>query len=368
MEYTNEKLKIMHDKKQINAKYAKWYYAMHQEFEYVDNAPIQYMYRKKSERINDCMNLWLWDVYHNNKIMDLQRVNRCKNTHFCPNCRLLDISKTITKFKDTVSPFLADGYALYLLTLTVPNCSGSELDDTLKAMSSAFRKLVRKYHEDGVNAFKNRSVCFDGGIRVLEITYNDKDNTYHPHYHCVILIKNPIQSNMMDKTIAGKYSRKRGSIDKKSYMDCEIGQLWSFIYQGIAVNRKNINNYQYIPSEICLTNTDKRVLEVDFREMDYNGFYEVFKYTFKDADISTYNVFKHIAMSLSGKRIRNGFGLLKKIDWDNVDVGVGQDLVLEKEEAPESLLTKSIQELYVTFANYHKISRYQCNIDDNIDF
>ena len=102
--------------------------------------------------------------------------------------------------------------------------------------------------------------------------------------------------------------------------------------------------------------------------MDYNGFYEVFKYTFKDADISTYNVFKHIAMSLSGKRIRNGFGLLKKIDWDNVDVGVGQDLVLDKEEAPESLLTKSIQELYVTFANYRKISRYQCNIDDNIDF
>lgn len=381
MEFTNEHLKKMDRQKiKYNKLYSEYYFGMHQDINtsfnmdtgeiipQTDKSLFNMTYYNKSERMVNCLNLWSWEAYHKNKVLDLITVNRCMNNRFCPNCRLLDICKFIHKFKDVLNDYVSvKGYKLYMLTLTVPNVSGVELESTLRKLSSTFRKFNLKYSKSDVHSFKNRSVVLDGGVRVLEITYNQNSHEFHPHYHCVVMIKDDIDDWLLDKNIKGMYSTKRDCIDFKSSLDCEFGLIWSMLYQGIKLNKTNFERLNYIPTETYL-DEEKTIkqLQVDFRPLDEQGFYEVFKYTFKDSDIPNYNVFYNLEKALDRKRIRQGFGELYNLKCEDVEIGEGQELILEHEESPESLLTKKISELYTVYQGYKKISRFNSTIDDNL--
>lgn len=105
-------------------------------------------------------------------------------------------------------------YKYIFMTLTVPNCSGSDLSSVLSSMFSGWQRLMQS------KAFKN--VVF-GWYRGLEVTHNTQKykvkwipkkyrqpnkqkyivlvdeegkplenpsfNTYHPHFHCVLAVK-----------------------------------------------------------------------------------------------------------------------------------------------------------------------------------
>lgn len=374
MEFDNESLINMDVKKHVfNNTYAKWYYGISQELyksinentgeiQIIDNK----RYLNKADRINNCMNLWSWDAYHENKVLDLKTVNRCKNNRFCPNCRHLEISKFVHKSKDIIAEYIMQGYKMYILTLTIPNVNSDELEPTLKKLSKSTYKFFEKYNNESDSAYKNRSINIYGGIKVLEITHNVLNDSYHPHYHCIVLSKD-INEKLLKKDIIGKYSIKRNADTYKSYIDCELGLIWSLIWQNIKITKKNIQKYEYIPKNIKLNeNEDYKVLEVDFREMDKRGFYEVFKYTFKDADIRNYNTFKTLEFALDGKRIRQGFGNMYNVKCEDIEEGEIQILSLEKEEEPVDLLTREINELYTTYKNYKKISRFNSQLDNNI--
>lgn len=86
------------------------------------------------------------------------------------------------------------------LTLTVPNCSGSELSNVLTEMNNAFRNKFAKYSK-----FEN---CVNGYVKKVEITYNSKQssksyNTYHPHFHILLSVN---QSYFDDKRLYVKHS------------------------------------------------------------------------------------------------------------------------------------------------------------------
>ena len=70
-------------------------------------------------------------------------------------------------------------YKYIFLTLTVKNCYGEDLRDTLDLMTHSFSKLSRR------KAFKD---AINGYFRSLEVTYNKKDNTYHPHFHLILAV------------------------------------------------------------------------------------------------------------------------------------------------------------------------------------
>ncbi|MGL5648771.1 MAG: protein rep, partial [Clostridium sp.] len=124
MDFSNEILEKMDKKKkEFNSQYSDYYYSMFQEFNLKK-------YSNRSDSINDCMNLWLWDKYEKNKLLDLQKVNRCKNNRFCPNCKVLDISKFIYEFKKYYTELIPQGYKAYMLTLTVPSIPGEDLRAT----------------------------------------------------------------------------------------------------------------------------------------------------------------------------------------------------------------------------------------------
>lgn len=358
MDFTNEVLQKMDDKKKMyNSLYSKYYYAMGKEF---FGSPKNYYGR--SERIKDCLNLWLWDKYEKNKILDLQKVNRCNNNRFCPNCKLLDISKFIHEFRNYYKELIPKGYKAYMLTLTIPSVSGDDLRNTLDKLNKISKKLIEKFSYDDNRGYKDRYIKIDGGIKVLEITFNNIKG-FHPHFHCVVLSKDNLDAKLLEKTIQGKFSNKRNDYNYKSMLDIQIGKLWSMLWYGERMTRENIDAVIYDPKEKYYAK-DKKNLEVDFRELDEKGIYEVFKYTVKDTDIENYYVFKNLVMALENKRIRQGFGILYNMQCENVELGELQELELTIEENPSSLLTREINELVTTYKDYKKISRFQPDIDN----
>lgn len=346
-----------------NEKYSKWYYGISQE--HTENLVIE-KYKKRSDRILSCLNLWHWDKYELNKVLDLQSVNRCNNTRFCPNCKLLDISKFIYEFRGVYEEYIKLGYSAYMMTLTIPSVSGEKLCNTITNLNKAFRKLIEKYSYSSLDkrSYGDRLFKLEGGIKVLEITYNEK-NGFHPHFHCVVFTNYAIDSHLLKPLIIGKYSTKRKQVDKKSLIEQQLSQVWSMIWYKERLTKKNIDSIVYDLSQEYFKE-NKKVLEVDFRELDERGIYEVFKYTFKDTHIKNYYVFKTLVNALDGKRIRQGFGILYNMQCEDVEVGEVQELELDIKENPSSLLTREIKELITTYKEYRKVSRFNRQIDNNI--
>lgn len=348
MEYTNEVLQdIKRQKLMYNHQYAGWYISIAKRAKAGEiKREIDYkIYEKKAHRIGNCLNVWVWDKYERNKILDLKTVNRCMNNRFCPNCRLIDISKFIHKFRRVLDSHMLQGYVPYMLTLTFPNVPGEELEHTIKDMTKKFNTLMRRYRPDSK---QHHSISFAGGIRVLEITYNTTTKMYHPHFHAFILTYGNVPDKLMDKTIQGRYSKKRKSYNQKSQLDIEISKYWTLIYQDINSSKKNFNAL-----------SDEDIYECDFRELDQKGFYEIFKYTFKDIDVANKRVFQTIEFALTGRRIRQGFGILYNLKCEDIDdEGNLQELPLLYPEEPTTLYIKEIEDLYTTYKNYTKISRF----------
>jgi len=357
MNFENEVLEEMQRRKfNYNRKYAYWYRVMSEDLK---NSLRAYSNRLKNraDRINSCLNLWQWDVYKKNKLMDLQRVNRCMNNRFCPNCRKWDLAGAIHNLKKPLNDLLLQGYYPYLVTLTVPNVPGEELKRTIERMNKAFRKLFGAYSyslNSNTKGFNDRLMEFQGALKVLEITYNSKEDTYHPHFHCMFFSLEYDES-LFIKDIPGEWSNKRQSYNFYSVMDIQMMKLWTIAYKEI---RLTIDNYNKLELQDCYM--------CDIREMDSSGIVEVLKYTFKDTDIVSYDVFKNLVLALDKKRIRQGYGILYNLKLEG-DID-GEVLSLDEYltdgiEDPENLITREINQLITDYKDYRKISRRKADTE-----
>lgn len=360
MEFTNDILVEILKKKQYNIVYSKYFYRLKHEYDLEGNRSK--VFQKKSDRLCDCMNLWIWNVYHQNKLMDLQKVNRCMDNRFCPNCKKINLASAIHNFSPHFKELLADGYYPYLLTLTIPNVFGDKLRDTIDKMNKSFRKFFDCFSQDivsGRKGFSERLIKFDAAYKVLEITCNNTTNTYHPHFH-IIMFSKEYDEELFRKHFLGPYRRKSNNFSYLSYMDIHCMQIWKMCYDGIRLSVKNFSNMSDNWNDLYLC---------DIKEMDHHGIYEVMKYTFKDTDIQNYNNFKNIFLALENKRIRQGYGLLYNLKCEEED-GEKQSLeeFLEKKETPEQLLTQEFNSLLTVYHDYRKISRFKAYKElENID-
>jgi plasmid rolling circle replication initiator protein Rep len=346
IEFSNKILKAMLDKQQFNIKYSKWYYGFSEEYKAMGLPRRANTLKKRSDRVGSCMNLWIWDLYRKNKLLDLQKVNRCMDNRFCPNCRKFSLAMAIHNLRIPFNDLLLSGYNPYLLTLTIPNVEGIALHDTIDKLYKSFTKFYYYYSKDNRMGYKGRYMKFEGALKVLEITCNAKDGTYHPHLHVMIFSKdyNPL---LFNKYIKGEWSNKRNKFNYYSDMDMQIRKLWTMAYNNISCSVKHFEEQEEL--YLC-----------DIKEMDQEGIYEVLKYTFKDTDIKTYRNFKDIFIALEGRRIRQGYGLLYnlKVDGEETD-GEKLELDLIEKENPEQILTREIKPLITSYAEYRKVSRFK---------
>lgn len=132
----------------------------------------------RSRRVADCGTYLEYHVTETEKRLHL--ANFCKD-RLCPLCnwrRSLKIFGQVSRIMDALEK---DKYRFLFLTLTVRNCSASELQRTVDMLFSGWRYMYNK------SPVFRRSVC--GSFRNLEITRNLKTEEFHPHFHVVLAVR-----------------------------------------------------------------------------------------------------------------------------------------------------------------------------------
>lgn len=112
------------------------------------------------------------------KKLHLANFCRCR---LCPMCNWRRSKKTfgqVSKIVDEIDNI--NKYDYIFLTLTIRNCIPEKLENNINLISNTFRKMFDKNK-------KIKNVC-NGYFRAIEVTYNKKENTYHPHIHCIIVV------------------------------------------------------------------------------------------------------------------------------------------------------------------------------------
>lgn len=190
---------------------------------------------RKAERLRECASVLVFNVDPDGN-KHLHSMTSCR-VRLCPLCqwrRSLRVYQDMLKVVDYLGK--NGKYKYILLTLTVANCSGDKLSETLDTMMHGINLLFQR--SDVKKAVK-------GWYRGIEITRNHKDGTYHPHVHILLCVNQ-------------SYATSRYYISQIRWRT-----LW-----------KDCCNLAYDPQ--C----DVRFLKGDLRK----GFAEVAKYAAKETD------------------------------------------------------------------------------------
>jgi len=252
-------------------------------------------YEKRAENMKFCGSfLKFAEMYEKLKLI---KANFCR-VPLCPMCQW---RKSMRVFWDTskIMRSVEKRYPNYIpvfLTLTVRNCSVEDLSNNLDNIFNAWdtfmhSKTLRPLVEG------KREYIIKGWFRALEITYNDKTDTFHPHFHSIMLV---------DKNY----------FKGKDYMHTEDWvKLW----------RKSAK-LDYDPvCDIRRTKTTKGKRE---------EVAEVAKYTYKDAEVLNKKlsddkkdeIVKSLSGAIHGRRLYAYGGVMKeiaaelKVDADKADL------------------------------------------------
>lgn len=132
----------------------------------------------KRDRVQDCGTFLQFAI--GAEAAKLHKANFCRS-RLCPLCqkrRSLKIYAQASEIMDYLDQHERCRYAF--LTLTVRNCQGFELSETIDVLLKGFKWLSHKCPE------WKRSIL--GSMRALEITRNPLNGTWHPHLHCILAV------------------------------------------------------------------------------------------------------------------------------------------------------------------------------------
>lgn len=96
------------------------------------------------------------------------------NKRWCFECNAIRAAKMINGYK----PVFEKWPGVQFVTLTRPNVSGEQLLNEVDDLVHTF-ELVRRYIRETLKINIK-------GLRKLEVTYNNRVNSYHPHFHLIV--------------------------------------------------------------------------------------------------------------------------------------------------------------------------------------
>ena len=109
----------------------------------------------------------------------LHTANFCKD-RLCPMCNWRRSLKIFGQVSQVMDVLEQQGYQFLFLTLTVKNCSGSDLPDTVQMLFDGWRKMYNK------KSVFQKAVA--GSFRSLEVTRNKETGLFHPHFHVILAV------------------------------------------------------------------------------------------------------------------------------------------------------------------------------------
>lgn len=310
---------------------------------------------KKKDRMNDCNSFWIIDKYEKSKVKDFKKTNLCKDK-FCNNCKKVKQASRMGKFIPLLQPYAED---MYQLTLTVPNCSGDELDNVIKKLFKSFARLIEYFKgKEKIKGLDFNYWGYEGAIRSLEVTYKKVKRgrgfryEYHPHLHALIVFKGDLGERLYENPYSKDYLGKR-AVRKFNKEEIIIQKIWRLLNEGKKVTLKSIDSLD-------------RGYSCQLDKFKPEDFIELFKYmtksTSEDETGMEYIQFKTLYYSLMNKRQIQGYGVFFNIkDDDEVSMEEVEEYyneilegLREKENPVE--IAESPQEL-VNDEDYTLISR-----------
>lgn len=134
--------------------------------EFDKNFLIESRSKNKAKNFEECgTGIWVDDEGH------ITGANFCKQ-RLCPVCNYRRSTMMWHKIHQIVKNFPQNSFVF--ITLTVKNCAGEDLNRTIDHIVESFKRITNR------RTWKDN---FIGYVRGLEITYNSKENTFHPHLH-----------------------------------------------------------------------------------------------------------------------------------------------------------------------------------------
>lgn len=151
-------------------------------------------YLKRANRIYDCGSYLVFQRFIDNSLK-LKQAFFCRQ-RLCVMCnwrRSLKIFSQVSKIMDSMQ--ITNEYEFLFLTLTIKNVDGPELNQAISDLIKGYLKLIRR---------KEVSKSVLGCFRALEVTYNENEQTFHPHLHIVLAVKKSYFSRNTDYFISQK--------------------------------------------------------------------------------------------------------------------------------------------------------------------
>jgi len=132
--------------------------------------------------IQKCGREMIWAENPDTKKWEVAAAMFCQK-RLCPVCCWRRSVKTYNNIFDIITDrdFKKAEAEFIMLTLTVRNVPGNELSETLDRLLAAWQVLTDNKRQPFRKAFL-------GTFRSLEITYNRKAKTYHPHFHVLAAV------------------------------------------------------------------------------------------------------------------------------------------------------------------------------------
>jgi plasmid rolling circle replication initiator protein Rep len=140
---------------------------------------------KKAERINACCDqiaLHWHETTGGERFGKMTGTHRCKNPKVCDVCGATKANQWRRELGEALPRIVEDHptYRFVFLTLSVRNCPVTELRETLKAMSEAWRRLTKR---------REVTPILKGFLRGTEVTKGkDGPMRAHPHFHALLVV------------------------------------------------------------------------------------------------------------------------------------------------------------------------------------
>ena len=235
--------------------------------------------KERANRIEQC-GTYLEFVKTPDQKNNLQRANFCRE-RMCPMCQWRRSIKLGVQADEIYRELTERGYKHVFVTLTVKNVNAEKLIAAVDELIEAAQRFRRSKLYQG---------AFVGSYRALEITYNARENTYHPHLHYLMTVEN-------DYFTSEKYVKQEDLIKAWKYaarLDYEPSVMIE------AVRQKEGQSITSACAEMC-------------------------KYPVKSAEIKSSFVLENIDKALRGRRLIQWGGIAAQVrkekNMDDIESG-----------------------------------------------
>lgn len=236
--------------------------------------------RGKSERVCNCGSSLKFNVCPVGHEKRLAWSNFCR-VRLCPMCSWRRSLLVAHQVKLVAHEAVKRKKLRWLfLTLTIRNCEGDKLSETITHMMQSWQRFVQR---------KEFRAAVIGWFRSLEVTHNIRENSYHPHYHVLL-------------GVPPSYFKG------KDYLTTErIGEIWKdclrvdykpIVHVRIVKGKRNVEKEMKVLEEKGI-----EIGEDGFRESELSGaaVAELAKYATKSEDFLIFNEYTYKNVDRRGK-------------------------------------------------------------------